>query len=329
MPTFMNILSCNAINLNTGVPNCPYDFGEISKIMLIPKNKSFTQTEIQTMYTTLAALAANPTESSRGYPIGNFTGIEDKTGEVSLITNPYGGINLGRKPKPHYVFMFQNGGMTYDIALNSFMDKQDAYDCLIFDKTNNAIIGTKPELNTSFYVLKGFSLEQIYSPYFKLTSEAVTEHKLGLCFSDPDEFTTNLAYYKLPSTQKVNSIVGLRNFEMSVYPATGSIAAASSLVKLRITSDGGGVDLTSLYSSSWAAIATQFLVTRSDGTAMTFSSASYVAATNTLNFVTSAAIGSAGNELTITSPTITQLVAASPSIVGFANGTLVTPVLAS
>lgn len=322
----MNILSCNAINLNTGVPNCPYDFGEISKIMLVPKGYSLTQTEIQTLFTVLNNKAAHATESLRGYPIGNFTGIEDKTGEVTLTTTPYGGVNLGRKPKPHYVFMFQNGGMTYDIALNSFMDKQDAYDCLIFDKTNNAIVGTKPELNTSFNVLKGFSLEQIYSPYFKLTSEAVTEHKIGICFSDPEEFTSNLAYYKLPSTQKVNSIVGLRNFEMSVLPATGAIVTGGTSLKLRITTDGGGVSLGALYTSTLAGIFAQFTVVGSNGTSYAISAGTYVASTDSVNF-TIATLPAAGIDLTITSPTITGLIAAG--IPGFANGTLVATILAS
>lgn len=322
----MNILGCSTVNLNTGVPNCSYDFGEIKKIMLIPKGKSFTQTEIQTMYTTLSALAKNADESLRGYPIGLFTGIEDKTEEVSLVTNQYGGINLGRSPKPHYVFTFQNGGMTYDINLNTFRDKQDSFDVLVFDTTNNTAVGTKPDLNTSFYVLKGFSTEQIYNPTFKLTGEAITEHKLGICFSDLTEFTTNLAVYKLPSTQRVNNINGLRNFEMSVLPATGAIAAAGTALKLRITTDGGSIDLGSLYSASWAALDTQFTVVGSNGTSYAITSGAYTAATGSVDFVI-ATLPSAGVDLTITSPTITQLEA--QGVVGFANGTLVATVLSS
>lgn len=326
MATFMNMMGCNSVNLNTGVPNCPYDFGEISGLMFVPKGYSLTQTEIQTMQSVLLAKAKNASESLRGYPIGKFTGIEDKTPEVSLITNQYGGINLGRKPKPHYVFSFQNGGMTYDIVLNSFTDKQDNYDALIFDKTNNAVVGTTPEANTSFYVMKGFSLEQIYSPFFKLTGEAITEHKLGICFSDSDEFTSRLAVYKLPSTQKVNSIVGLRNFEMSVLPELISIKAATTALRLRITTDGGGVDLGSLYSSSWAALDTQFTVTGPTGTNYAITSGAYTAATGSVDFVI-ATLPAAGTELTITSPNITQLEAGG--VTGFANGTLVATVLAT
>lgn len=321
----MNIIGCSSVNLNTGIPNCSYDFGEISQIMLIPKGKSFTQTEIQTMYATLIALAAHATETSRGYPIGKFTGIEDKTGEVTLTTTPYGGVNLGRKPKPHYVFMFQNGGMTYDIMLNSFSDKQDSYDALIFDKTNNAIVGTTPDLNTSFYVLKGFSLEQIYNPYFKITSEAVTEHKLGICFADAEEFTTKLAVYKLPSTQKVNSITGLRNLEMSILPATGAIATGGTSLKVRFTSDGGSVDLGPIYGSAIAALFNDFTVTGSNGSSYDPTNGSYTASTASVNF-TVPTLPSAGIELTIVSPTITQLTSTVP---GFANGTLVATVLAS
>ena len=325
MATYMNIRACNTTNLNTGVPNCSFDFGEVSQIMLIPKGKSFTQTEIQTMYATLTALAAHATETSRGYPIGKFVGIEDKTGEVTLTNTPYGGVNLGRRPKPHYVFQFQNGGLTYDIMLNSFMDKQDSFDCLIFDKSANAIVGTTPDLNTSFYVLKGFSIEQIYSPYFKITSEAVTVHKLGICFSDADEFLSKLAVYTLPTTQKVNSIVGLRNLEMSVLPATGAIATGGTSLKLRFTSDGGSVDLGPIYGSAIAALFNDFVVTGSNGNSYDPTNGSYTASTASVNF-TVPTLPLAGIELTITSPTITQLTSTVP---GFANSTLVTTVLSS
>jgi hypothetical protein len=323
MATYTNIVTCNSANSNTGNVACSFDWGEISKIILVPKGYSMTQTEVQTLYATLTTKNAHATETSRSYPIGVFTGIEDKSSETSLNTTPYGGITLGKKGKFHFVFSYTNGGMNYDIMLNTFEDAQDSYDCFLVDKTANAIIGTKPDANTYYYVLKGFSLEQIYCPLPKLTSEAVTTHSIGLCFADTNEFMQNLAYYVLPSSQKVNSLVGLRNLELALAPFSGAFTGGTTSLKLRVTTDGGAVDVLPLYGSALAALYAQFTVTNNaTGTALaTPTAGSYASATNSLNITLGASSGTAGTEYTITSPSVTGLVAGL--IPGFGNGTLV------
>jgi len=309
MAFYTNIISCNTANSNTGVPQCSFDFGEVSKIMLVPKGYSLTQTDIQTLYATLQAKAYNSTESSRGYPIGIFTNIEDKSSETTLTQTGFGNTQMGKKGKFHFLWQYQNGGMNYDVMLNTFEDAQDSYDVLLFDKTANAIIGTKPAENTSSYVLKGLSLDLIYCPLPKLNADGTTIHSIGLCFADSWELLKDMAYYVLPASQKVNSIVGLRNLELSVHTAfTGTTG------KIRITTDGGAIDLYDLEADDLDAL-TWTAWNHTTGAAHTVTSVTATAATKTLNFVMGAM--TAGHIITIYSPTVTAMTSTVP---GYGNG---------
>lgn len=325
MPTYTNIISCNTANSNTGIPQCSFDFGTIEKFMLIPKGTKFTQTHVQTLFSVLngssvAGSAQNATESLRGYPIGKFINIEDKSTETTTTSTGYGSMILGKKGKFHFEWEYKNGGMNYDIMLTTFEGAQDTYDVLLFDKTANAVIGTTPDANASSYVLQGLSLDLIICPLPKLSADGVTTHKIGLIFSDANELMQSMAYYVLPTSQKVNNIVGLRNLELNIHTSfTGTTG------KIRITTDGGAVDLYDTYGSTLAGLnANWAVVNNNTGATLTITSITATAATKTLNFVMSASI-TAGQEITITTPTAAQLLAGS--MPGFGNGQVITTVV--
>lgn len=328
MPTYTNIISCNTANSNTGIPQCSFDFGTIEKFMLIPKGTKFTQTQVQTLFSVLngssaAGSAQNPTESLRGYPIGKFINIEDKSTETTTTSTGYGSMILGKKGKFHFEWEYKNGGMNYDIMLTTFEGAQDSYDVLLFDKTANAVIGTTPDANASSYVLQGLSLDLIICPLPKLSADGVTTHKIGLIFSDANELMQSMAYYVLPTSQKVNNIVGLRNLEMSLAPVSANFTGGTTVLKLRFTTDGGAVDLGPIYGATLATLFAQFTVTNNaTGVALSACTAGTYAA-NVVTLTLGAASGTAGTEYTITSPSIAGLIAASPTITGFANATLI------
>lgn len=318
MPTYTGLITCNTANSNTGVPQCSFDFSLIEKVMLVPKGYKITQTEAQLMKTTLQAKAYNSNETLRGYPIGIFVGMEPKDTETTTNTTQYGGMTFGKKGKFHFVFEYKNGGMNYDQMLNTFEQAQDSYDLLIFDKVGNAIVGTTPDANSSGYVLQGFSLELIYCPLPKITPDG-TSHYIGFAFADTSEFLSSMAYYALPKGDKVNSIVGLRNMELEVHTNFTTTTG-----KLRVTADGRAVDLGPSFGTQLAALSANWaVVNNATGTAVTITSITYVAATQSLNFVL-ASSQTAGTELTITTPTVAQMTATVP---GFGNATLITTVV--
>ena len=325
MPTYTNIISCNTANSNTGIPQCSFDFGTIEKFMLIPKGTKFTQTHVQTLFSVLngssvAGSAQYSPESGRGYPIGKFINIEDKSTETTTTSTGYGSMILGKKGKFHFEWEYKNGGMNYDIMLTTFEGAQDTYDVLLFDKTANAVIGTTPDANASSYVLQGLSLDLIICPLPKLSADGVTTHKIALIFSDANELMQSMAYYVLPTSQKVNNIVGLRNLELNIHTSfTGTTG------KIRITTDGGAVDLYDTYGSTLAGLnANWAVVNNNTGATLTITSITATAATKTLNFVMSTSI-TAGQEITITTPTAAQLSAGS--MPGFGNGQVITTVV--
>ena len=316
MAEYTNIITCNTANSNTGVPQCSFDFSLIEKVMLVPKGYKMTQTEIQTAQTVLQAKANNSTESLRGYPIGKFIGMEPKTTETSINTTPYGDPFLGKKGKFHFVFEYKNGGMNYDVMLNTFENAQDSYDIILFDKVGNAIVGTPPDDNTSGYVFQGLSLSLLYCPLPQITPEG-TRHFFAFGLADTDELMKNMAYYALPASQKVNNIVGLRNLELKIHTAfTGTTG------KLRITTDGGAVSLGSSYGTAIAALSSNFSVTNlATGAAIVITSITYTAATDSFNFVVPSI--TSGTQIMITPPTVAQLTATVP---GFAGQPLITTV---
>lgn len=315
MPAGINEISCNIANSNTGIPQCFLNPGKIEKIMLIPKGKQFTATEVLTLDVQLAALAAHATESSRGYPIGNFIGFEDKSTETTTTTTQYGTQILGAEGRFGWMFQYDNGGMNYQTKLRTFEGAQGAYDVLIFDKKNRAVIGTTP--SDTAYVLKGFSLDLILNPLMKWADGSNSAmYKIGFFLSDPSELMDRVSYQVLSGTKSPMSINGLRDLELSIY---SSIVAG--VCKLNIKTDGGAVNLYDIEGADLQAL-TWTAAQEATGTAITVAVA-LDATTKTLQFTFSGAgytgLASLGT-LILYTPTVTAMTATVP---GFANSSIV------
>jgi hypothetical protein len=246
----LNKIACNTANSNTGTPKCSFDFKLIEGGMLIPKGTKFTEAQVRVLRTTLLTLASNNAEASRGYPLQDFIGIESKGEDVSLTNTPYGTPVKGRPARLHLVMEYAKGGMNRENMLSTFEDAQGAYDYLIFDTPNRAVVGTKPDTNTDGYVLQGLSLDLIYIPSFKVDPNGgATKHYFGLAFTNIEELTKRMAYYILPEGQSTTSIKGLSNLELSV-----STALAAGVVKLNIETDFGAQDLYDTYGAALQAL---------------------------------------------------------------------------
>lgn len=308
-------ISCNISNANTGIPQCSLNPGKIEKIMLIPKGTKFTATDVLTLSTKLKAIAAQATESLRGYPIGNFIGFEDKSTETTTTTTQFGTQILGAEGRFAWQFQYDNGGINYMSKLRTFEGAQGAYDLLIFDKKNNAVIGTTPEDST--YVLQGISLDLIMNPLVKWADGAnSTMYKLFVALNDPTELMDRMSYQVLPSTNSVMAIVGLRDLELSV-----NTALAAGVVKLNIKTDYGAVNLYSIEGADLQAL-TWTAEQEATGTSISVAVA-LDAATQSLQFTLSGAgyTGLAsGATLIIKSPTVTAMTSTVP---GFANSQII------
>lgn len=308
-------ISCNISNANTGIPQCYLHPGKIEKIMLIPKGTQFSATDVLTLSTKLKALAAQATESSRGYPIGNFIGFEDKSTETTTTTTPFGSQILGAEGRFGWMHQYEVGGMNYMSKLRTFEGAQGSYDLLIFDKKNQAVIGTTPD--DPAYVLKGLSLDLIMNPLVKWADGTNgTKYMIGFYFSDPTELMDRLSYQVLPTGSNVMSINGLRDLELSV-----NTALAAGVVKLNIKTDYGAVNLYPIEGADLQAL-TWTAEQEATGTSISVAVA-LDAATQSLQFTLSGGgyTGLAsGATLIIKSPTVTAMTATVP---GFANSQII------
>jgi len=318
MANFVNDISLAPDYVNTGEIQDFLEPGFTHRIILIPKGKKFTQAEMQTPYATLLALISNNTNSLRAYPIGNFIGLDDKSTEATIVTSATGRSTWVKDGQYHHVYEYDKGGANYDNFLANFQNAQDYFDLLILDKDNNAMIGTRPVLNTSNYVLQGFSLDLIYNPLMKWNNGAdPTRHYIGFAFSDTDEFKKRLVYKVIPDSQPVLSLVGLKNLEFAYQPPYQALT--SSVAKLRVTTGGGATDLYDLYGAALVALTANWSFRDASNNSLTCT-VSLDAATKTLVFTFSGAgyTGLAsGAVIQCYTPTISQMAATIP---GFANG---------
>lgn len=315
MPNYINNISKAPQYVNTGLDKNYLVLDFPYQVMLIPKGKQFTQTEMATPYSTLVSLCSAATDAARGYPIGPFIGMDDKSTDAVMTTSATGSMQYVRHGKIGWELEYDKGGMNMEEILTFFHDNQDAFDLLIFNKATNGIIGTTPPANTSSYVLKGFTLEQIYVPTAKWnTGNEASKHRIGFIFGNTEEFRNNrLAYQQVPLTQDIMSIVGLKNLEFVQYSPM-----SSSVIKFRITTFMGATDLYDLYATALVALTANFSFRDESNNALTCT-VSADAATKTLVFTFSGAAFTAlttGALITGFSPTIAQMTATVP---GYAN----------
>lgn len=322
MPLYMNNIVPSTNFINTGTLQRAFEQGSIQELILIPKGKKFTQTEVGSLYATLSAGIIAAADANRFYPIGDFIGMEDKSSEETITTTDVGGFRFGKDGKFHWVFKWYKGGMNYDQMLRkAFHLAQDNYDVLFVDKDANAIVGVKPLANTSSFTLQGFSMDLLYMRMPKINDfTKATEHSFGISLADTDEYIERMAYFVVPQSQPIMGLRGLRNLEFNVDPFPYQVIT-SSVAKVRLTTDGGAVDLYDTYSAALVALSANFTFSADVGGTTLVCTVSAEAATKTMVFTFSGAAYTAlatGAVINCSTPTIAQMTATIP---GFANAT--------
>lgn len=306
--------------LNTGV-NAQYLIpGFIHKLIPIPKDKNFTQSECQSMFATLLALISNNADSLRAYPIGNFTGMEDKSSKATINTTPVGTYVFIKDGKYHIEFTYTKGGIQLHNKLRRmFHGAQDLFDVLIVDKDTNCIMGTKPALNALNYTTKGYTLDLIYVEQYDFNNaNDEAKFKIGFVFADVDEFNERVSIVQVPETQPLMTLNGLKDLEFVTFPQPYQPLTAG-VAKVRITTGGGATELYDLYAAQLVALTANFTFRDASNNALTCA-VSLDAATKTLVFTFSGASFTAlttGAIISCYSPSISQMTATIP---GFANG---------
>lgn len=317
MSTKMKELLCSKSLSNTGLSSCYFDPGNIEGVLLGPKGKVFTQTEMDTFPATLAAVLADNDVTKRMFPIKRFVEFEDKSEDNPEQSFGFGGKSKIRQGKYAWYFMYRNGGMAYHKSLYAFDDRQEAFDAWFIDAKNNILWGVAAGTNNTG--LGGFDLELIDVKNFKLnTGAAATMYGIGFCLEDPNQMNRDSAFYQFPKTMNLlQSLNGLKNIDVTIHTPN-----ASGLIKLLLTTSDGAINLGDIFSSELATASLYSAINANANTALTITSVVYAPGTKTFNVQldtsdTDYSGMASGDPMTFKIGTVSALTSAG--VLGYAN----------
>ena len=308
-------LSCAGSNGNTGIQTCSWTSSNITGAILVPAGMSYTATDVSVLWTTLQADCANNTASSRIYPIGAFKAIEDKSSDVQIESDGYGGKSFVRDGDYEWMFEYKNGFCFYQ-KLRTFHTKNSSFDVMFIDEVNNVLWGTE----NADGELAGFGLELLIVPNIKInTGSNATKYYISFGLSDPTELNDSSYTVQFPNNQKLVKLAGLLDTTVTAGTTNGTTGA----VVVTATSSCGAVDLVELYPTDIVDTTIWQVWNRTTSSAVAVTSASISGGVLTL--VTDATDHAPADVLEIYLGDVTAL--ATAGIVGFASSNTVTSVV--
>lgn len=272
MATYVNIINCGTSVLNTGVTNCSYDPANFEGVILLPKGKTLTKSEVAAINATLTALIANDNKALRAYPIQRFEGCELKNTESTYRESGYGVSSKTRQGKYGFVFEYRDGATGLHKQLSSFDGLQGDFDVVFMDAKNNGLAGMSKDGVT----FKGFTLDRIDIPnvMFNNGTDPTLYHiDLGLAY--PKEVNNYISFIPMPDDIDVMDYVGLQNINMVVDTELAAVTAGTLNLKFM----AGGVDLYDTYNGQIDTASLYTFTNAQTGAAITVTSVTAVPAT--------------------------------------------------
>lgn len=274
--TFLDNFSCIADNcMNTGMPNCTFKPGFTGGVILTPKGKEYTKAEIAVLVETLQAAAVADSPADRIIPVKTFTTVEAADSEAVYET-------AGSS-----TYFVRDGKMGINARIDAseclwkklrkYNDKQNSFDAIIIDTTNNGFIATK----TATGGFKGFSLDQIAVPQYKMATNSTVFHFMfKIVFANIIEFENSTAVI-LDNTLNVLDVVnGLIDFTLVEHVALTNGGA----YKAKVVAGCGTSNMYDLYNAELADPNAWTATIDDTGVAITIASVTAVPATETLTF---------------------------------------------
>ncbi len=271
----LNNFSCISDNCgNTGMSTCTFKPGFTGGLILGTKGKVYTKAEIAAIVTTLQAAAADDSPANRIYPIKPFTTVEAADSEAVYET-------AGQS-----TFFVKDGKLGLNARIDEseclwkkhrkFNDKQNSYDAIIIDTTNNSFQGVKVAGGW-----KGYTLDQIAVPQPKqATTSNVYHHMFKVVFKYISEFE-NSAHIQLDSSLNVLDVVnGLIDFN---FVETAELTNAG-VYSAKLMGGCGTANLGDLFATELADPALFTANIDATGVAVTIASITYSTATEAFTF---------------------------------------------
>lgn len=237
--TVINDPGCTVVNSNTGLPDCPLNPDKIVGLILLDKDKVFTENEQSTVALFIAALqAATVAEGeARIYPIFRFDGMTDNSEDAVKTTSGYGAETFVRDGKYKLTFDMHIGGHQLQQKLRAY-NKSKKKVLLVDD--SGVVYGTL----TSAGLLTGLSLDYFNAKPFKFNDGTnPATYSLEICLSKPAEINENIGYIK--TDQDIEEVVkGITDVTLT------QIAAVTTYVTVKVKTTDDSIDLYDVYSGN-------------------------------------------------------------------------------
>lgn len=297
-------IDCVTVTAATGVGVCPYNPKNIGGVIFVPAGTTITPTQVTAMQATLTAAIANNTATLRWLPVGRFEDVEDLGTDAVTTESGYGDEKYVRNGKYRWKFMYSNGALDLHAELSKMNGKQDQYDVILIDHTNNAFILTASGATN----YKGFSLGMLFAPNIKInTGGADTVYSLNIGLDDSTQLNENWRVISMPKTIPIiDTFLGLRPTRLEVVT---ELVGSTKTVIVRVWS--GSQNLYDYYATELATAAIWYITRNATGIATIASAVTAVPATKSFSIVSSTmAATTAGDECTVKLGTVSALTSA-------------------
>jgi len=229
MTVILNDPGCTAIGGNTGTPGCAFNPSQIVGMILIPKEKTFTNVQLGSAFIATLQALVNVGEATRVYPVFKFEGVEDKTEDPTKKNTGYGVPRYTKRGKYNWMFEMSQGGHCHHTKLMAF--NNDTSKKAIFITADNIVLMAKYGVDGA----KGMSLDIIKAHDFKInngTDPAKFVLEIGL--SRAEEMNEDLLYFDAGADIE-DSVKGLLDVEL--YDLGAGSATKKQVIGIRTACD--------------------------------------------------------------------------------------------
>ena len=286
-------IDCVTVTAATGIGVCPYNPKNIGGVIFVPAGTVITPTQVTAMQATLTAAIANNTPALRWLPVGRFEDVEPLGTDAVTTESGYGDEKYVRNGKYKWKFMYSNGALDLHSELSKLNGRQDAYDVILIDHNNNALILTASGQANC----KGLSMGTLYAPNIVTnTGGADTVYSLVVGLDDSTQLNENWRVISMPRTIPIiDTFLGLRPTRLEVVT---ELVGSTKTVVIRVWS--GSQNLYDYYATELATAAAWNIVRNATGISTVASAVTAVPATKSFSVVsTTMATTSAGDECTV------------------------------
>jgi len=258
----LNQIICAQNLRNTGFGDCVLDWGRIVTAIRVPKNKVFTQAELDDLQTTLAAARLAASKSNRIYPIHGFQAITDNSEETIYQTLGYGAQIPIRDGNYRWTFQYIDGAMCLTFALRTMNFSGTTYWLLGDDK--DRLFGYKKKISTGVYGMGGTPL------LFHANKPKAPDGTNAAAYTvfmdiNPKFLIDNMAFVQADFA--LSDITGLQDVALK---QTGTSSAG--VFKIQALTGCDGSNLFDLYSTELAAAGLWVVTNATTGNAITITS---------------------------------------------------------